>query len=799
MIVRYAQWIVKYRWLVILLTILLLAAAGSGGRFLAFTNDYRVFFSKENTQLQAFEQLQETYTKADNIFVMLEPAGGDVFTPEVLAAVADLTDEAWQVPHSIRVDSLTNFQHMVAEGDDLIVADLVEYPDELTADQMPAIRDAAMSQATLVRKLVSTEGHVTGINITLEIPPALSEADRLLPKEERDAKDPAKALETAVHFARAMVASMEQKYPDIRYHTTGVAMLNQAFPEATIKDMSSTIPMAFLVIIVGILFLIRSPIAMTTTVLVVFGSIIAAMGTAGWLGIRLTPPSASAPTLILTLAVADCVHFLVTFYHNLRRGDDKHAAIIESLRINFMPIFLTSLTTAIGFLSMNSSDAPPFRHLGNITAIGVMAAFVLAVSFLPAMVAVLPARPGRGGRRESQLMDKLASFVIARRAPLFWSILAGIIALAIMMPRNQLSDVFVNYFDRTVPFRVATDHVTDNLSGLYIVEYSLDSGNEGGVSDPAFLARVEKFENYLMSQPEVQHVSAITETMRRLNYSMHGDDEQWRRLPDNRELSAQYLLLYEMSLPYGLDLNNQINFDKSRTRVTATMETLSTPDMLAFEDRVQAWQQDNIPGIAGEGTGATIMFTHISKRNIRSMLTGTAIALVLISFILMIALRSVKMGVLSLVPNLTPAISAFGLWALLVGQVGLAVSVVVAMTLGIVVDDTIHFLSKYLRARRERNMNTEDAIRYAFNTVGVALTITTIVLVGGFLVVAQSNFLVNAEMGLLTAITIALALFIDFLFLPTLLLKFDRSDTAEAPDKPEPESGKYAGLSPVRE
>jgi len=346
--------------------------------------------------------------------------------------------------------------------------------------------------------------------------------------------------------------------------------------------------------------------------------------------------------------------------------------------------------------------------------------------------------------------------------------------------------VFVEYFDETVPFRVETDKITENLSGLYLIDYSIDSGEEGGVSNPNFLAQVEQFEEYLESRPEVQHVSAITETVRRLNRSMHGDDDSYYRLPESRELSAQYLLLYEMSLPYGLDLNNQINFDKSTTRMSVTLETLSTKDLLQFEREVTDWMEANTPSIATLGSGPTSMFSHIGMRNIVSMLSGTSIALILISLILVFALKSVKFGLISLIPNLAPALMSFGLWALLVGQVGLAVSVVVAMTLGIVVDDTIHFLSKYLRARREQNMNAEDAVRYAFNTVGVALLVTTIVLVGGFLVIAQSNFLVNSEMGLLTAITIAVALIVDFLFLPALLLYVDGDKKVIGTTTPKP-------------
>lgn len=783
MIERYGNWIVRFRWLVLLISVVSVLGLMSGGRFLTFTNDYRVFFSKDNPQLLAFEELQETYTKSDNILIMLEPKGGDVFTPEVLAAVIDLTERAWQVPYSVRVDSLSNFQHMTAEGDDLLVNDLVEQADNLSPADIDAMRTAALDQPLLVKKLLSPSTDVTGVNITVEMPPELSDADRLLPPEERAAKDPAIALQQAVDYTRGLVDVMQEEHPDIKFSTTGVVMMNQAFPEATITDMQTIIPMAFGVIIVGILVLIASPIAMIGTVIVVLLSIMAAMGTAGWLGIKLTPPSASAPTLILTLAVADCVHFLVTLYHNVRQGMHKHAAIVESLRVNFTPILLTSVTTAIGFLSMNFSDAPPFRDLGNITAMGVMYAFALAVFFLPALMAVLPVRAKTRDPSQSTLMDKLSGFVIQQRKPLLWGMLIVMVGLAAAAPRNELNDEFVKYFDHSVPFRVETDHVTEKLSGLYLVDFSIDSKQEGGVSNPAFLAQVEAFEKYLQVQPEVQHVNAITETMRRLNRSMHGDDNEFYLLPESRELSAQYLLLYEMSLPFGLDLNNQINFDKSTTRMSVTIETLSTSDVLDFETRTLAWMEENTPDIATLGTGPTLMFSHIGMRNIKSMLTGTSIALVLISLILVVALRSVKFGLISLIPNIAPALMAFGVWGLLVGEIGLAVSIVVAMTLGIVVDDTIHFLSKYLRARRERGMNAEQAVRYAFNTVGVALLITTIVLVAGFMVIAQSNFLVNSQMGLLTAITITIALIVDFLFLPALLMAVDTDEGLETSEK----------------
>ncbi len=283
------------------------------------------------------------------------------------------------------------------------------------------------------------------------------------------------------------------------------------------------------------------------------------------------------------------------------------------------------------------------------------------------------------------------------------------------------------------------------------------------------------------AQPETMHVFTLTDIIKRLNKNLHADDPAKHTIPDNRDLTAHFLLLYEMSLPYGLDLNDRINVDKSSTRVVVRIKTISTKEFLALDQRAQTWLKDNAPHIkSGLGSGTGMMFANIGQRNIRSMLFGTTVALVLISLILIIALRSVKIGLISLIPNLAPAAMGFGLWGFMVGEIGLSLSVVSTMSLGIVIDDTVHFLSKYLRARRENNLNSHEAVCYAFRTVGRALIITSIVLAAGFFVLATSSFELNSGMGLLTAIVILFALAADFLFLPPLLMKLE-----EDPDEEE--------------
>ncbi|MDH3670107.1 MAG: MMPL family transporter [Gammaproteobacteria bacterium] len=756
MIVAFSKWVIRWRWWLMLLCIAATVAAGSGVRFLEFTTDYRVFFSKENPQLQAFEELQDVYSKNDNVLFVIAPKDGTVFTRETLATVEWLTEAAWQLPHSNRVDSITNFQYTYADADDLVVSNLIENADTFSNEQLVRAKEIALAEPLLINRLISPQTHVTGVNATIILPgKGLHEVPEVVAK------------------ARELVDQAKAKNPNIDIYLTGVVLMNNAFPEAAQNDLAFLVPLMYLVVIIVLALTLRSVSGTILTVVVTMMSVVTAMGLTGWLGIKMTPPSSAAPTIILTLAIADSVHILVTLLTEVRDGKGKYEAIVEALRINVQPVFLTSLTTVIGFLSMNFSDAPPFRDLGNIVAMGISAAFVYSVLFLPAAMAVMPLRVRRRPIGAAG-MDRFAEFVIRNRRRLLWGMTLAILVLVAFIPRNQLNDQFVEYFAESIPFRTDTDFSVANLTGIYRLQYSLNAGSSGAISDPTYLKTLEEFANWYRRQPEVIHVNTLTDTMKRLNKNMHSDDAKWYRIPEERNLAAQYLLLYELSLPFGLDLNDQINVDKSATRLTATLKNLTTKGVLSLEARAQQWLRDNAPAhMFAHGAGPSIMFSYIGYRNIRSMLFGGLVALILISGLILLATRSVKIGLVSLFPNLLPAGMAFGLWGLLVGQVGLALSVVATMSLGIVVDDTIHYLSKYLRARREQNLNAPDAVRYAFHTVGTALWVNTLILVAGFFVLAFSAFELNAGMGLLTAITIALALLADFLFLPPLLMKLE--------------------------
>lgn len=754
-------WTVKYRWWIILATLPIIALAALGMIRLRIVNDTRVFFGEKNPQYQALKALENTFSKEQNVAFVVAPKDGTIFTRQTLTAIAELTEAAWQLPYSIRVISLSNFQHLRGEGEDLIVEDLIPDPAELSDEEIERAKQIALSEIDIVNRLLSPSGHVAGVFVGLTMP-----------------EDDRSATPKVAEATRQLVNDFKQRHPEIDIYPTGSVLIDQTFAEASERDFVSIAPIMFLTMAVLIGLTLRSLFGTIAAVIIIGLSMLTGLGLTGWLGISLTAASASAPGLILTLAVADCVHILSTTFHLMREGASKHEAIARSLQINLQAVFLTSLTTVVGFLSMNFSESPPFRDFGNIVAIGVTAAFLYSILLLPAMIAILPSSVHAKQTNHIRIhCDNLATFVIGHKSALFWTMLVVGTVTSLGMMRIELDDNFLTYFDRTFSFRRATDFLIENLGGWDVIEYPLQASEPGAIADPQYLTTIDQFAQWMRAQPKVKHVHCLSDTMKRLNRDMHGGDPNYYRIPETRELAAQYLLFYELSVPFGHDLNTQINVDRTETRLTVLLESMSAKELRQTDEAAQQWLKTHTPAqMHISGTGLSLVWAHITHRNIRSMLKGCFGALILISVIMTIALRSLRLGLISLVPNLLPAMMAFGLWGLARQQVGLALSVIVAMTIGIVVDDTVHFLSKYSRARGELGMNSAQAVRYAFQVVGTAMWITTVALTAGFLVVSRSHYRMSSDMGWMCALIITTALVMDFFLLPTLLLKIDGKD-----------------------
>ena len=684
---RYVAIVLRRPWLVVALATAVMVAMTAGARFIAVTNDYRLMFGADNPELAAFDALENTFSESNRAVIAIAPGEGSVFTRETLGAIEELTEAAWRAPYSSRVDSLTNYSHSEAFEDDLTVAPLVEDAQSLSDADLARIEAIALNSIETAGRLVSVDGRVGGLVINFFLPDELDVA-----------------VVEITDYLNAVLDEARASNADIGYYLTGDVVMNRAFADATQDDLRRLMPIVFMVIVAVAAILLRSVLGTLAIVAVVLFVINTTMGLAGWLGTAFSPTNAGVPIIVMAVTVAYTVHIVAMALLRLSQGLDRKAAIAESLRHNLNPVFLTTLTTAIGFLSLNASDSPPFHVLGNLVAFGVFCAFVYSMTLLPALLSILPLRATAIRSDRPLVFDRLASFVIANRTRLLWSI--GLVAVVLIMgiPRNELSDNWTRYFDDRYQYRRDTD---------------------------------------------------------------------FYRLPEDPELAAQYLLLYEFSLPFGNDLNDRIDVSKSATRMTVVVDSLSGQELRALDTRAEAWLNANQRDIATTASGISMVFAHLSQRNIESMLRGTIIAMSLISLILILVFRSVRMGLISLLPNFIPAAMSFGLWGYLVGRVGFASSVVTVVAFGIIVDDTIHFLTRYLQARKE-GLPAPEAVRSTFRTVGQALTTTTLVLSAGFLVFTASGFEISWALGILVTITIVIALLTDFLLLPTLLMAIDR-------------------------
>ncbi|EHG1305104.1 MMPL family transporter [Vibrio parahaemolyticus] len=748
----------KYSLLVLLATIFLIIVATIGGKNLYFRGDYDIFFDGTNKQLLAFDEIQTTFAKTDNLAIVIAPEDGDIFTPQTLSLIQKITVDAWQVPYSSRVDSIANYQHTEASDDDLLVEDLLYSEYELIPERISKVKSIALSEPVLKSALVSEKGDVTVVNITVQLP----EMDKTAEVEE------------VVSSINAMIDRYQRAYPDVTFHKAGIIAMNHAFMTAAQDDSSTLVPTMLVVILVFLTIMLRSILSVIATLIVIIGSVMATMGISGWAGMFLSTATVNVPTLIMTLAVADCVHVIATMRQSMKNGFTKAQSIECSIALNFVPILITSVTTAIGFLMMNMSDSPVLRDFGNLSALGVMVACFLSVTLLPALLKLLPIHVKmETSQDQKHVMDRLGDFVVSQRRVLLPLSVVVIVVCASLIPLNKVNDESVEYFGQRNEFRQAADFMEERISGMTNISIAIKTNESQGIAAPDFLNTIGEFSSWLRGQPETDHVATLADVYKRLNKNMHGDDEAYYSLPQARELAAQYLLLYEMSLPYGLDLNNQINVDKSSIKMVLTVANLGSVELVDLENRIYQWFAEHAPQYQVVASSPSLMFAHIGETNMASMLSTLPITLVLISALLIFALRSVRLGLISLMPNIAPAVIGFGLWALISGEINLGLSVVVTLTLGIVVDDAVHFLSKYQRARRE-GQTAEQAVRYAFHTVGRALWITTVVLVAGFSVLAMSSFRLNADMGQLSAIVIFIALVVDFLFLPTLLMLFDK-------------------------
>ena len=527
---RYIDVVLKWRWPVIGLAVTVMLMMAIGNQYLVSSNEYRHLFDEDNPQLIAFDALKDTYSSSNVVIIAIAPRTGTVFTRESLGAIEEFTEIAWQTPHSTRVDSLTNFSHSWARSDELVVEPLVVDAHSLDDDAIARVREIALGERELVARLIAHDGRVAGLIIDISL------------TDERD-----NAIKETTDFIYSAVEQARAKYPALTYHVTGDVVLNRALSDAMNEDFQTLGLIAFLLILLICCILLRSFWATVAVLVTLAFSVMAGMGFAGWTGMLLSGANATAPMIMMTVVVAHAVHIVSAVLSGINRGLQREEAVARSLRTNMWPVFLTTVTTMIGFLSLNFSDAPPFRILGNLASLRRV--LRLCVFGDASSIPIVPDAPPGGSGISFAMGPVRSSWGFCGHISawlcygfLHWSLFSWSRGFHETNCRKNGHKLF----DESYEYRRATDFVTNNLTGMETLEYSLASGVAGDVSDIAYLQKVDAFADWFRDQPEVSNVQAFPEIVKRLHKNMNADDPAYYRLPGSSELAAQYLLLYEL-------------------------------------------------------------------------------------------------------------------------------------------------------------------------------------------------------------------------------------------------------------
>ena len=755
----FAKLLIKYRYLSIGLVIIVVCLLATGLTKLTFNPDLETYFPEGHPAVIRYNEIDDMFIPTDNLIIAVHSNEGTLFNGDSLKVIEELTRKSWTIPYSVRVDSLTNYSYVKSVNDDLIVEPFIEEAEKKSIEFIEKRKDLVAGEDIIYKSLISEDKKTSVVSIIVD-PPGPN-------KEDQNSE--------LINYILGFIEPIKESNENLDIRLLGNPYLDYISPRIVKAEMPVVMPLMLLLIFLIVFLMIRSYVAVLATFVVILMSLIATFGSIGILGNPLNQMVTTIPILIITLALADCIHLFSIYFQNRVKGISSKESMEKSLEMNIQPLFLTTISTCIGFLCLNFIEVAPLRDFGNAVAIGIGFAFIFTIFFIAPIVSFFEVKTASKVTKQTRFSTSVGSFILKNGNKLIFSITSISFLILLCIPMNELDENPTQmYAEGFTSFSSDTLWLDEKLSVTFPVNF-LATNEEGQVSDPDFLKILDKFSVWLEEREQVNHVTSLANNMKNLNKSMHGDDPEWKKIPENADLSAQYLFFYEMSLPMGLDLNSSISQDRKSTKISATLKDMSANEFKEFNNEVLGYiQQNNLENMISEPSSFRVIFTYMVEAIVNSLLYGLFIGILLITLIIGLFFRSYLLPTLSIFPNILPIGMGFGLWGLFVGDVGFMVAVGMGSTLGVIVDFTVHFLSKYELARKEFKKSVEESVIYSFETVGFALIIMTVVLALGFSVLNLVTFIPIQDFAKFSVICFIGGLIINFLFLPNLLMKFDK-------------------------
>ncbi len=761
---RLSRFVARRPWLALLSAIMLILACFSGARLLTPDFTYRAFFAPDDPLRVQVERFEATFGNDDSVVLMIHNPDG-----LVNAASADVilraTEQMWQVPDVVRVDSLSNYRWVRADADDILVDAMI--PDEGLDDAvlLDERRSAIAGDRLIPDYLLSPDGTTT-----------------MVVGYARAAGDNSVEAGPVIAAVRDMVADLDDGAHE--FHITGRLAVMTGMQESAQSDVQSILPFVIGTIVLILALATRRPGAVFITLLLIVGSIVSTMGASGWLGMRISNITAMVPQFVLAIAVASAMHIIVGYYRARNQGIEKRDATEIALRVNFLPTLLTAVTTCIAFLSFLATDITAIANLGAMVGIGTLIAWTLTYLLVGSLLSLLPNLPIKlrhaGAPEAERLMPfttALVDRVSALRLPIVLVAVGLSLGAAYVATGNSINANPFRYFDERFWLRQSSDFAEANLRGSQGMEVVLHAGAVDGIKDPAFMQKAESLQAWISEQPFVARAVSVVDFIKQTNEALNSGDPAFYRLPDTQQEMAELLFLYSFNLPEGLDLANRVSLDSDQLRISVRWTLYDSAAATEWAERIEAKAEEL--GLEAETTGKMLLFQRMNGYVSAALFTSLGIALVLISALLLVVFRSPQLAGASLIANALPL--SIGAAVLTIAGRDFDTGAVVALSvcLGVAVDDTIHLLQAI---RTSDAPTARQKIAEGLAKVLPAITLTTLILMIGFGAFMMGDFVPNQNFGLMAVTIIGAAWILDVLFLPALLLILMRDQTEQRQD-----------------
>lgn len=757
---NYINLIIKRRLAFACLSFLLIGVALIGAPNVGFNSAYKEVVDPENEYRVSLEKMENEYYSSDYIVVYLTHDRFELDSNEGIKIIEGATEQARKIPYSYRINSVTNFQHITALDNSISVEDLYSKDEEINSNKN--ITNIIRTDDFIAHRLTDEKGRISLIYISVNIP---------------EGKHTATVLELS-EYLKEFKNNLETESPGLNIKFGGSVIVETEMIDSAIQN---GVQLAPIVLFLGMLFqtiLFRSIKPYVASMSVINGSCMMVLGIVGWLGIELTIISTLSFLLILVIAIANTVHITSNYLTFLNQGHDKEESLRLSFRDNFYPLVMTSITTSIGFISLNFSDNPQFSYMGNMAAAGTIFSLCFTQFLFPFFLLIFNIKVHEEKSSLKTLTGSVIDHIIANNKKYSTFGIFAVLLCGSFIGMNKLNDDPSAYFAKGTQLYEAQEQAKEMMPGTKRMFVILEPMG-GSINDPVFLADVERFRNWFLEMKSVTHVLSYTTLLKKINRSMHANNDANYVLPTNPAEAAQYFLLYELSLPFGHDTQDFVSQDQSTVRLDISLQhDLDNDALLRIKEQAQNWYQNNTQTFSAEFNSIDLMFALNGKRVLNGLLVGAMICVLLITFLISLSMRSASYGLLSIIPNVLPPLAIYGLWGILDGEVIMSAATTFTICLGIIIDDTLYILLKYVRERRV-GVSCEEALRTTYMKSGPALIVTTIVLSSGSAVFCLSNFLPISVIGQMMTPIIILALVFDFFVLPGIIMFFEKYTVKE--------------------